>query len=307
MRLTLLVALVLGCGCAKLNPAFGDENAAGTDGAGSDGGVGSDGPASGGDGSAGDASDGADGSSMSTSPGDEDGSAGEGGSESGGGDDSGGDPELVCEEPGFGLQILGDELPCDGGGAPDLNTCAVLESVGGVLTVGLASGCGTGGCMPNFDDAASIAVEGVNFEELYDAPTCVTMQAWGHETDAGTCRWDALFLWSDDGLDVALGTAIRDLGEVTETRTPDGEPFIWDTKFDEFTTCGQNTGCMQQGWRAVTVGDTMGWAYADGDPLETAILGQEMLVFNWGLNVDLSCQRHGRWAMLPPEHLTILE
>ena len=302
----LLLGLLACTGCAKLNPAFGDDglgqaSASGSanDGVASEGTTATQGPSE----SATASSGTVDPAGTSPTAGDEE--AGEGSSDESGSTE--GEPELICETPLFDISIASrEELGCDVPAGPAVRECVIVKAVDGVVTARLADGCTEGACVQRFDDAIDIAISGLEFEPLYGAGTCVTLDLWGERADDGTCDWQAAFFWSGDGLDLAVGNAMRDLGEVIETSLPGGGPFTWDTTIDEATECGQDTGCPVAGWRAVTFGSSTAWAYAGGGPVETALGDRELLLFNWGLSVDLSCTRHGRWAVVAPAFVEVL-
>lgn len=303
MLRSLLLGLAVCSGCAKLNPAYGDGFEEGPTVA--DAGSASEGQTSAAT-TSGDAASGSGAESATSQTG--------GNDQTGADSDPGSettelDPDLVCEEPSFDIQLFSaDDLPCNMSAGPDLRQCVVVHSVGGVVTAQLASGCIGGPCVPSAaDDELEIEIADTNLDSLYADDTCVTLDAWGEPDQDGQCVWNALFLWSAGGLDVAVGNAMRDLGEVTDTSLPSGGPFTWDTRVDEPSTCGQENGCPTSGWRAVTLGGSTEWASPDGEPVETTVAGEELLLFNWGLGIDLSCERHGRWAIVRPEHLDVFD
>lgn len=298
----LLLGLAVCSGCAKLNPAYQAGSGEGLPPA--DAGSASEGQTSAATTSGGAASGSGAGSTSQAGGNDQTGPGSDAGSET-----TDLDPDLVCEEPSFDIQLFStDDLPCNMSAGPVLRQCVVVHSVGGVLTAQLASGCTGGPCVPSAaDDQLEIEIADTNLDSLYADDTCVTLDAWGEPDQDGECVWNALFLWSAGGLDIAVGDAIRDLGEVTDTSLPSGGPFTWDTRVDDPSTCGQESGCPFSGWRAVTLGESTDWASPDGEPIETRVAGKELLLFNWGLSIDLSCERHGRWALVPPQHLDVFD
>lgn len=298
-------ALAVAPGCARLNPAYfaGGESGASDQSGGS--GSSSEGPPGGAEATTGEDAEGSEGAS--------------GGTEVSGVDtDPYEEPELICGGDRFDivLDTLEPFSDCDEGGvgqAVAVSGCVAVEVVGGTLIAHPASGCDGSACEPALtDDAVSIYVEGLPLAELFQpstqAPVCVTLDASGIANGRGDCWWDALVLWSNVGdLRLAVGSGIPDRGEVADLHQPGRGPVFMDSAVDAPATCGQDTGCPTSGWRAVTFGEVDVWADATGVPVESRLRGQELAVFNWGLNIDLACERHGRWGVVPLEDDWIFE
>lgn len=166
-----------------------------------------------------------------------------------------------------------------------------------------ADGCGTATCIPISDAATVLAAEYIPLVSLIGPsaePICVRYDVYGFATGLGDCWWNALIVWSNEGaLELAVGNGIPSQGDVNDIEQPnvDTVPFI--SEIDIPATCGDGSGCDRAGWRKLRFGQSDEWATANGIPAHSRLGDQDLLMFNWGLNIDLACERYGHWGIVP--------
>lgn len=229
---------------------------------------------------------------------------------------------LSCEDTPFEISVTGQAPPCETTFANLRFLCVQFVGGGGrELTARLAMGCGdVVGCEPEPNSEFSIEVGGLDFRDVLlldnDATECGLLVLHGTPQQDDSCTWDLLAAWSSGpgnaGLRLALGNGPPD--ERPALTRPDGTAIGLRTEPHGPTTCGFDAGCDGAGWKRLLVGIDADPALPDGVPVPArfpaAAQGPDPVaysLFNWGLQLDLSCAPRGRWAVLPQSQASIFE
>ena len=166
-----------------------------------------------------------------------------------------------------------------------------------------ADGCGTNLCDASEDSPLNLNAEYVPLDAVLgpsDEPVCMRYDLYGFATGRGDCWWNALILWSNAGeLEIAVGNGIPSEGDVEDVEQPEAGNVSFISEIDIPATCGDGQGCDRSGWRKLRFGNGEEWAVANGVPAHSSLGEQDLLMFNWGLNIDLACERYGHWGVVP--------
>ncbi len=199
-----------------------------------------------------------------------------------------------------------------GGGNPlpvTINAdCMSVHAEGPALVGTRATGCDSNSCTSTGDGEMLLSTQYIhlgNALEIGNSSVCRYIWAHGFPINGdpeGDCSWDALAIWTTDGqLDLAVGNGLPDDGFPNLLGRPGGPDIaVGSAVLDEATTCGVSQGaCPRAGWRSFRFADMDQPALPDGLPTSASLEGQALSVVNNGLQFDLSCNRFGRWGVVP--------
>lgn len=215
--------------------------------------------------------------------------------------------DFVCGEDQLNIFVSPPHEECTGDRGDEVflrGRC--VEIVGGEqgsLVAVPAEGCGTTECGPSGEAATILAAEYIPLVSIIGPsadPICVRYDLYGFATGLGDCWWNALIVWSNEGaLELAVGNGIPSQGDVEDVEQPNADTVPFISEIDIPATCGDGNGCDRAGWRKLRFGQSDEWAIANGTPAHSTLGDQDLLMFNWGLNIDLACERYGHWGIVP--------
>jgi len=186
--------------------------------------------------------------------------------------------------------------------------CMSIHAEGSALVGSRATGCETDECTSNGDGAITLSTEYINLGdalEIGNSTVCRYVWAYGYPINGdleGDCSWEALAIWRPNGeLDLAVGNGLPDDGFPEAVGRPGtaGVP-VSSTILEDLTTCGLSDGvCARAGWRSFRFAEMEQPALPDAIPMNAFLGRQALSVVNHGLLFDLSCDRFGRWGVVP--------
>ena len=144
-----------------------------------------------------------------------------------------------------------------------------------------------------------------------DETVCAWIRLGGEPAD-DACTFDRLEVWGVGGsLYLAVGNGPPDPDPML-ARPLMGSPIPITSTFHAETACGEITPCDRSGFRSIVVGSGIEAALPDGEPVPAVIsqfgnADDAYSVFNWGLQYDRSCQAWGRWAVVPTAHESLFD
>lgn len=219
-------------------------------------------------------------------------------------------PTYSCGEEGFDIEITRPAIDCgmlpSGQGLNVNLDCMFFSETNSGLAAAPATGCGTGACVPSGPADTILTVPGIALAQALELPDTPCGYLWARGTVlGGECRWDTLSLFhADEEIALILSNAIESTSTENVLPLPnDGDsiplvPYSADVLAP--ATCGDRTDklCASSGWRAFEFAETPEPAAPDGVPVSALHGDQDLSVFNWGLQFDRQCVRHGRWAVV---------
>lgn len=307
LRHVLACAVLILEGCARLNPAFGDDgNADGTGG----GGGGGDGTGSGAtvttlvtESASGSGTTSFDASSSDVTSTD--------------GDSTTGD-DLFCEHIGYDISVR-NLAPCEGDGPFFVRACAEFgpsEVFADGLHAETTVACGAndqlacGAPLLNVD--VDINVEGYPLADIVSTEGTPCGSVWFvGRAEKDECIIDGVYVYDqgDQGLRIVFSNFVSNQEvemRMSELATPQMPEFVTDSE------CGEpDPECMvpAPGLYAIRLGD--GVAQPDGEPVDAGLVSstglREMVLVNDGSRIEADCKQSGKWAAIDADVAEQLE
>lgn len=292
LRVVLASVVLILEGCARINPAFGDDGVA--EGSG------------GGDATGPDETVTTVGTESASGSGTTSLDASSSGVASTGGDSTTGD-DLFCEPIGYDIDVR-NLAPCEGEGAFFVRACAEFgpsEVFAEGLHAETTVACGAmdqGACgSPLLNVDVDISVEGYPLADIVftDGTPCGSVWFVGR-AKKDECIIDGVYVYDqgDQGLRIVFSNFVSNQQvemRMEELATPQMPEFFTENE------CGQSDPqCMASGLYAIRLGD--GVAQPDGKPVDVGLLSgqglREMVLVNDGSRIEADCTQFGKWAAI---------